>query len=112
MFYLQTNDGERFLTAPQSSDKDEFIKIVESKMGSDATEVLTSLLSEAHDSGMAEAENSTICTDWDEVARQTKNLRNVTSALWSVIEEPNIDKAKIEPYLQKLDSIAYRLENT
>lgn len=49
MFYLQTKDGERFLTDANSDDKQEFEKILEAKLGKDAAELFDSLVTDAED---------------------------------------------------------------
>ena len=36
MFYLETKDGEQYLTSPKSDDTEEFGSIIEEKMGRDA----------------------------------------------------------------------------
>lgn len=47
MFYLQTADGERFFTDARSDDVKEFSKIIEAKLGRDASELFETLISEA-----------------------------------------------------------------
>ena len=54
MFYLETKDGEKFFTDAKSSDKAEFEKIVEQKLGSDAAELLNCLIEDARDEGYDE----------------------------------------------------------
>lgn len=44
MFYLETKDGEKFLTDIHSNDVNEFQNILESKLGKEAEEIFTSLL--------------------------------------------------------------------
>lgn len=117
MFYLQTKDGESFFTSSTSNDKVEFTKIVDSKMGSDAAEMLDHLLKDAYEEGEEAAAASDLTPlPWEELDKQSGSLRSVTSKLWISLAaiQANIDKeqtAQIESYLQKLDSIAYHLEN-
>lgn len=116
MFYLQTKDGESFFTSSTSNDKVEFTKIVDSKMGPDAAEMLDHLLKDAYEEGEEAAASDLTPVPWDELAKQSSSLRSVTSKLWTSLAaiQANIDKeqtAQIESYLQKLDSIAYHLEN-
>lgn len=47
MFYMETNDGERFLTDAKSEDKAEFEKILEQKLGKDAVEIFNHLIDDA-----------------------------------------------------------------
>lgn len=51
MFYLETKDGERFFTSTTSNDKDEFEKIVASKMGDQAVELLNDFIEDAREEG-------------------------------------------------------------
>lgn len=51
MFYLETKDGERFFTSVMSNDKDEFEKIVASKMGDQAVELLNDFIEDAREEG-------------------------------------------------------------
>lgn len=116
MFYLQTKDGESFFTSSTSNDKVEFTKIVDSKMGSDAAEMLDNLLKDAYEEGQEAAASDLTPVPWDELVKQSGSLRNVTAKLWISLAaiQASIDKeqiAEIESYLQQLDSIAYHLEN-
>lgn len=47
MFYLETKDGERFLTDAKSDDKAEFRKIIEQKLGFDAAVMFDEFIDEA-----------------------------------------------------------------
>lgn len=58
MFYLETKDGDRFFTDPKSDDKSEFEKIIESKMGSQAVELMNELIEEARNDGEDSVWNS------------------------------------------------------
>lgn len=49
MFYLETKDGERFFTSVKSSDRIEFEKIIESKLGEQAAEMFSQLIQEAEE---------------------------------------------------------------
>ena len=49
MFYLQTKDGERFFTSSTSSDRAEFEKILDYKLGQDAVEMFNDLIREAEE---------------------------------------------------------------
>ena len=54
MFYLETKDGDKFFTESNSSDKAEFEKIIEQKLGSDAAELFNQLIAEAEEDGYSE----------------------------------------------------------
>lgn len=54
MFYLETKDGDKFFTESNSSDKVEFEKIIEQKLGSDAVELFNQLIQEAEEDGYSE----------------------------------------------------------
>ena len=47
MFYLETKDGEKFLTIKNSDDRAEFGKILEDKLGRQAGEIFNDLINEA-----------------------------------------------------------------
>ena len=49
MFYLQTKDGDRYFTEANSDDRKEFEKIIEDKLGRDASELFDSLTTEDSD---------------------------------------------------------------
>lgn len=47
MFYLETKDGDKFVTQPNSDDKAEFEKVLKDKLGESAAELFTMLLEDA-----------------------------------------------------------------
>lgn len=49
MFFLETKDGERFFTDKDTDDTKEFGRIIESKMGRDASELYDNLVTEHED---------------------------------------------------------------
>jgi hypothetical protein len=49
MFFLQTKDGDRFLTGKDSDDSKEFERIIEDKLGKEAAELYDSLITEHED---------------------------------------------------------------
>ena len=49
MFYLETKDGERFLTNSDSNDNLEFERILENKLGKSAAELFDTLICDARD---------------------------------------------------------------
>jgi len=54
MFYLETKDGDKFFTDSKSSDKLEFEKILEQKLGKDAVDLFEHLLADAQEDGYSE----------------------------------------------------------
>lgn len=70
MFYLETKDGERFLTNSKSDDKAEFEKILEQKLGKDAVELFNHLLDDAKEAGQ-----KALAQDLDYVITQLNQIR-------------------------------------
>ena len=70
MFYLETKDGERFLTNSKSDDKAEFEKILEQKLGKDAVELFNHLLDDAKEDGQ-----KALAQDLDYVITQLNQIR-------------------------------------
>lgn len=54
MFYLETKDGDKFFTDSKSSDKLEFEKILEQKLGKDAVSLFDQLIEDAKEEGYDE----------------------------------------------------------
>lgn len=54
MFYLETKDGDKFFTDARSSDKSEFEKIIEQKLGKDAVSLFDQLIEDAKEEGYEE----------------------------------------------------------
>lgn len=46
MFYVETKDGEKFFTSPNSDDVAEFAKILEEKLGKDMAKLFSDILEE------------------------------------------------------------------
>lgn len=51
MFYLETKDGDKFFTTPNSEDKLEFEKILEQKLGRDAVNIFNQILDDTKSEG-------------------------------------------------------------
>ena len=49
MFYLETKDGDKFFTEKDSDDRREFSKILNEKLGRDASDLFENLISESED---------------------------------------------------------------
>ena len=53
MFYLETIDGEKFFTDKDSDDRQEFEKILETKLGKDSAEMFNHLVAESEENAEA-----------------------------------------------------------
>lgn len=74
MFYLETKDGEKFLTDVKSDDKVEFAKIIEQKLGKDATDIFNQILDEIRSEGQV-----ALARDIDYVIDQLRDIRDELS---------------------------------
>ena len=72
MFYLETKDGERFLTDAKSDDKAEFRKIIEQKLGSDAAVMFDEFIDEAECTSQ-----SRMIRDIDSIIYDLENLKDL-----------------------------------
>jgi len=72
MFYLETKDGERFLTDAKSDDKAEFRKIIEQKLGFDAAVMFDEFIDEAEC-----ISQSRMIRDIDSIIYDLENLKDL-----------------------------------
>lgn len=86
MFYLETKDGERFFTNPNSDDKTEFEKIVEAKMGAESVDMMNYLIMDAHDEGVLEGESENEYNE-DEDKIDRYDLYTIQDALHDLLAE-------------------------
>lgn len=93
MFYLETKDGERFLTDPNSNDRKEFEKIVEDKMGPRASQLYNDIVDEAYNN----CEN--LVSDF------AQRLDFVADDLGSALSHDNLDMNELENILSDLQCI-------
>lgn len=116
MFYLETKDGERFLTNPNSDDKVEFEKIVEAKMGAESVDMMNQLIMDAHEEGVLEGESENEYNeDADKIDRY--DLYTIQDALHELITEfesqiknaSNVDVSDLIVYAAELTEIMDRL---
>lgn len=94
MFYLETNDGDKFFTDPKSDDKVEFWKILDQKLGRPAANMFDEFIKDAEGKIDSIAIDK-ICNDLDSVIANLDDLQNV-------------DIAK---YINSLKRISNRLQN-
>ena len=117
MFYLETKDGERFLTNPNSDDKTEFEKIVEAKMGTESVDMMNQLIMDAHEEGVLEGESENEYNE-DEDKIDRYNLYTIQDELRCLITEiesqikanSNIDVSDLRVYAAELTKIEARLD--
>ena len=93
MFFLQTKDGDRFLTSKDSDDSKEFQKIVEDKMGKDAAELYDSLVTE-HEDNAQELLN-----------RFSNRYNECIKAFDEIMNTTPVNTVKLEEVLCELQSI-------
>jgi hypothetical protein len=93
MFYIETKDGDKFLTDKDSDDCKEFDKIINDKLGRDASELFESLIHESQDN-VEQMLNSFKHRFNDCLKDFDKTLNN-----------KEVDKAKLEEILAELQAI-------
>jgi len=93
MFYLETKDGDRFFTDKDSSDKVEFEKIVEAKMGKDSADLYNSIVQEFSDDAEAL------------IANYNYKLKEILDEFDSALCNPSISKDEMESILSDLQSL-------
>lgn len=115
MFYLETKDGERFFTNPNSDDKTEFEKIVEAKMGAESVDMMNYLIMDAHEEGVLEGESENESNE-DKIDRYDlytiqDDLHCLITELESQIKDnSNIDVSDLSVYAAELTKIEAKLE--
>ena len=93
MFYLETKDGERFLTNIDSDDKAEFSNIIENKLGVTAAEMFNDFITESVE-------------DVHDLLLHLRNrYDNCVQALDSALNDETVDRIKLEEVLCDLQSI-------
>lgn len=93
MFYLETIDGEKFFTDKDSNDRQEFEKILETKLGRDSAELFNHLVAESEENA-EELLNSF-------KRRYHENM----DALDQVLNNLPIDGVKMEEILSEFQAI-------
>ena len=63
MFYMETKDGDKFFTNPESNDRAEFEKILEAKLGKDAVDMFDSLMYDAEGKNQSSVYRLRDCLD-------------------------------------------------
>lgn len=93
MFYLETKDGDKFFTDKGSDDKLEFEKIIEAKMGRDASDMFDILIADA------KAENENL------LEQANRRLDECINDLDSALNNKELDRVRLEDILSELQAI-------
>lgn len=93
MFYLETKDGERFFTNKDSDDVAEFKSILETKLGSDAADLFSEILSEREEDAL------------HVLSEANHKLKAAIRELDKTLEESPDDKQKLVDVLSDLQAI-------
>ena len=97
MFYLETKDGEKFFTDKESDDFQEFDRIIDSKLGKDASELFNTLVEEAKN------------TNEEKLSEAASDLLEEVNDLDQALAEPELDKDRLLDILAHLQAIYYRI---
>ena len=108
MFYLETNDGERFFTGAKSDDKAEFEKIVEAKMGKSSVDMLNDLVADARTEG-EESVSFDGYVETDYIFDIASDMHDVLKQLQISMNEPEINKSDVQAYLDELRDLYSKL---
>ena len=93
MFYLELNDGDKFLTDKDSDDRKEFEKILSDKLGRDAAELFDTLVKEDE----ANAEHL--------IHKVSGRYRDCVNALDKALNENPINRVKLEEILATFQAL-------
>ena len=93
MFYLQTKDGEKFLTNTDSDDRAEFGRIIENKLGQSAFELYNDIVDSAAE-------------DVHDILVHLRNRYDTcVQALDKALNDKEIDRVKLEEILSDLEAV-------
>ena len=93
MFFLETRDGDRFFTDKDSDDKLEFEKIIDAKMGRDASNLFDTLIA------VAKSNNE------DLLEQTAGRLDECINDLDSALNADELDRIRLEDILSNLQAI-------
>ena len=93
MFYLETKDGDKYFTNKDSDDKLEFEKIIDAKLGRDAANMFSTLISDAED------KNENTFTDF------AYRYKEYVNALDRELAEKEINRDRLDLILSDLQSL-------
>lgn len=121
MFYIETKDGDRFFTSVNSNDKEEFDKIIDQKLGRQASDMFNQLLIDAQEEGYlsgltdgeSSAEQDAAIDLYNEEQKRDQAVIRITdliSDLNKIIENESIDNSDISACISELESIKRDLE--
>lgn len=93
MFYLETKDGDKFFTETDSDDRREFSKILNDKLGRDASDLFDSLISESEDNA-------------EHFLNSFKNrYKECINNLDKALNGTDVDRIKLEEILSNLQAL-------
>lgn len=121
MFYLETKDGDRFFTSVHSDDKAEFDRIIEDKLGEQASAMFNDLLYTAEEDGYdrgaedgaESAEQGAAIDLYEEEQKREQAMIRITDIindLNKLLQGDSIDNSDIEACVAELESINRDLE--
>lgn len=93
MFYLQTKDGDRYFTEANSDDRKEFEKIIEDKLGRDASELFDNLTTEDSDKAQ------------EMINHFVHSYKECLDAFDKVLNETPVNTVKLEEILSDLQML-------
>ena len=93
MFFLETSDGDKFLTDKDSDDHKEFEKIITAKMGRDAADLFDNLIHESEENA-------------EQLLNSFKHrFKDSLSELDKALNAKQVDTVKLEEILADLQAL-------
>lgn len=99
MFYLETKDGDKFLTDPTSDDKVEFWKILDQKLGRQTADMFDEFIKDAE-----------YIINPDKVEQASCDIDDIINILNNIISADIIQKSDISKCIDRLKQISNNLE--
>ena len=93
MFFLETKDGDKFFTDVKSDDKAEFEKIIDAKLGRQASELFDNLIADAR------SENESL------LEQTARRLNECINDLDGALNNSEVDRIRLEEILSDLQAI-------
>lgn len=121
MFYIETKDGDRFFTSVNSNDKEEFDKIIDQKLGRQASDLFNQLLADAQEEGYqsgitdgeSSAEQDAAIDLYNEEQKRDQAVIRITDVIEDlnrILEAATVDKSDISACINELETINRDLE--
>ena len=99
MFYLETKDGDKFLTDPTSDDKVEFWKILDQKLGRQTADMFDEFIKDTE-----------YIINPDKVEQASCDIDDIINILNNIISSDIIQKSDISKCIDRLKQISNNLE--